>query len=343
MKKEIRIGNIAIGANHPIAIQSMTNTSSKDLEATLQQVKDLAGAGALLVRISVNNEDSVKNFAAIKRELDIPLIADIHFHEKMAILALEAGADKIRINPGNMKQDSLERIIHKAKEKKVPIRIGVNSGSVHSSYYQKYADPIDAMFYSLKDSITFFEERGFRDLVLSAKSSDVLTNIRLNRLLDKNFDYPIHLGVTEAGTYETAVIKSAIGIGSLLADGIGNTIRVSITGDPMQEIPVAKNILKSLKLRKGLDLVSCPTCARCDLDLEEIANEVLRRVDADKDVQLAIMGCAVNGPGEARHADIGIAGSGDECIIFKKGSVVKRAKRKEAIEYLVNTINDEVE
>ncbi len=337
MKKVVNVGGVLIG-DGTIKIQSMTNTVTEDITSTINQLRGLYSSGADLVRVSANTKEAAMAIHTLREKLGKPIIADIHFSSKLAMLAMEAGADKIRINPGNIETSDLVKIIKFASQKEVPIRIGVNSGSVKREFLEKYSKQEEAMFYSLKHYIEFFEAHDFDNLVLSAKSSDVKLNIKINEMIASEFDYPLHLGVTEAGIRESAIIKSSIGIGSLLAKGIGDTIRVSITGDPMQEIPVARDILSVLGYRKSLNIVSCPTCARCSLDLEDIVREVKSKLDGDLDVDIAIMGCAVNGPGEAKNADIGIAGAGKELVLFEKGEVKGRYNRKEVVDVLIDRI-----
>ncbi|WP_459128764.1 flavodoxin-dependent (E)-4-hydroxy-3-methylbut-2-enyl-diphosphate synthase [Guggenheimella bovis] len=343
MTKEIKIGRVTIGGKNPIVIQSMTNTKTEDIKASLEQIRALEELGCEMVRLSANTEASAKAFRFLKEETDIPLIADIHFNQKLAILALENGADKIRINPGNMPESALDEIIHCAKEYHKPIRIGVNSGSIQRDIVDKMGVTPESMYLSLARSIALFEERGFYDLVLSAKSSSVKMNIETNRKIHEHFDYPIHLGVTEAGTYDRALVKSAIGIGSLLADGIGDTIRVSITGSPLEEIPVAQSILESLGLRKGLNIISCPTCARTNVNLLKLVKEAetaLKGLDCNKTI--AIMGCAVNGPGEAREADYGIAGGDGVALLFKKGEIIGKYREDQVVEELLKLLKEEL-
>ncbi len=337
MKKMVDVGGVLIG-DGGITVQSMTNTVTEDIESTLNQLRALYSSGADLVRVSANTVSAANAIYSLREKLGKPIIADIHFSSKLAMLAMQAGADKIRINPGNIETSELVKIIKYANQKNIPIRIGVNSGSVNKEFLAKYDRIQDAMFYSLKHYIDFFESHDFNNLVLSAKSSDVKLNIEVNKMIFDAFDYPLHLGVTEAGIRESAIIKSSIGIGSLLAEGIGDTIRVSITGDPLQEVPVAKDILSALGLRKSLNIVSCPTCARCSLDLEQIVREVRSKLDSELNVNIAIMGCAVNGPGEAKNADIGIAGSGKELVLFEKGVIEGRYKREEVIDVLIDRI-----
>lgn len=339
MTKTILVGSVPLGGDHPVTIQSMTNTKTEDVAATVDQIRTLSAAGCEIVRATANTPEAAKAFAEIKPQINIPLVADIHFDYRLALLAMEHGADKIRINPGNMPKAGLEEIIACAKQYEVPIRIGVNSGSIEKELLKARGAGADAMVESLRRSIRFFEERDFHNLVLSAKASSAKLTVQVNRLIAKEWDYPIHLGVTEAGFDQAAVIKSAIGIGSLLVDGIGSTIRVSLTGDPVNEIPVARQILQSLGLKKGIDIISCPTCGRTDIDVEGIARQVKQQLEGiDLDLRVAIMGCVVNGPGEAREADIGIAGGKNEALLFRKGVILGKYPQTEIVEKLVEEI-----
>lgn len=339
MRNTVQVGSLAIGGAHPISIQSMTNTKTDDIDATVAQIKALAAAGCDLVRVSANTLPAAEAIEEIKKQVSLPIVADIHFDYRLALAAIAHGADKIRINPGNMPNHGLVEIITAAKERGIPIRIGVNSGSIEKELLSRYGSGAQAMLESLKRSIAFFEERDFRQLVLSAKASSVKLTIEVNRLIAQTWDYPIHLGVTEAGFDQPAIIKSAIGIGALLADGIGSTIRVSLTGDPVQEIPVARQILQSLGLKRGIDIISCPTCGRTDIDVEAIARAVQAEVGAlDLNLSVAIMGCIVNGPGEAREADIGIAGGKAEALLFKKGEIIGKFPQSEIVARLIAEI-----
>ncbi len=338
-KRVVRIGKCFIGGNNPVLIQSMTNTKTEDVDSTVEQIKELIIAGCQAVRVSVNTLAAAQSIREIKSRIDVNLIGDIHFDPNLAIVAMDNGIDKIRINPGNIKKEKLVKIIEKAKEKDVSIRIGVNSGSIDKKYLREDIDRIQAMYLSIKEMVSFFQEHDFRNLVLSAKVSDVRDNIKINRILNEKFDYPLHLGVTESGSYMRGSIKSSIGIGSLLCDDIGSTIRVSLTEDPVKEVPVAIDILKATGHRKGLNIISCPTCARTESNLIEIvkqAEELLKPYDVPMNV--AIMGCAVNGPGEAKHADIGIAGVGDKFALFKKGQVIMTADRETALNFIVENV-----
>lgn len=337
--RPVKVGSVWLGGDHPVTIQSMTNSKTDQVMATVEQIRALAAAGCDIVRVSANTASAARALTEIKPQIKLPLVADIHFDYRLALLAMEHGADKIRINPGNMPKQGLEEIIACAKQYSIPIRIGVNSGSIERDLLDRYGAGAEAMIASLARSIEFFEDRDFHQLVLSAKASSVKLTIAVNRLIAERWDYPIHLGVTEAGFDQAAIIKSAIGIGSLLADGIGQTIRVSLTGDPVKEIPVAREILQSLGLKVGIDIISCPTCGRTDIDVERIAREVKQQVgDLPLNLTVAIMGCAVNGPGEAREADIGIAGGKDQALLFRKGIVVGKFPQSDIVSRLVAEI-----
>lgn len=344
MTKAVKIGDVIIGGGFPVAIQSMTTTKTEDVKATIKQILDLQEMGCEIIRVTANNKEAAQAIGQIKEAIDIPLVADIHFDSQMALIALEEGADKIRINPGNMPLDQLDKILALAKEKDAAIRIGINSGSLEKVFLDEYGVSSQAMLESMKKYVAYFEEKGFEKIVLSAKASDVRLTVEINELLAQHFDYPLHLGVTEAGVYETAIIKSAMGIGSLLLQGIGDTLRVSITGDPRQEIPVAKEILQVLGLRGGVNVISCPTCGRCQMDLADLASRISSEVKGiDKDLTIAIMGCAVNGPGEAREADIGIAGGKGSGLLFKKGQIVEKVDEEDLYDRLMQEIKGELD
>ena len=339
MAKAVKIGDRIIGGGFPVLIQSMTTTKAEDIDATVQQILALEKIGCDIIRVSANTKEAAKAIHEIKKRIHIPLVADIHFNPEMALLSLEAGADKIRINPGNMSIDALDRIIALGKEKDAAIRIGINSGSLEKEFLEKYGVGVESMLESMKKYVAYFEKRDFHKIVLSAKASDVALTVAINQRLAEEFSYPLHLGVTEAGVYETAVVKSSIGIGSLLLQGIGDTLRVSITGDPLQEIPVAKEILTVLGLRKGVNVISCPTCGRCEYGMVSLAEQVSQAVKGmDKDLTVAIMGCAVNGPGEAREADLGLAGGKNEALLFKKGEVIGKVREEELFSRLMEEI-----
>lgn len=343
--REVQVGNLKIGGNSEIIIQSMTNTPTHNVEKTVAQIKKLEEAGCQLVRVTVNSIEAAKAIGEIKKQISIPLVADIHFDYRLALLAMENGIDKLRINPGNIGDDEKIRIVvEKAKEHKIPIRIGVNSGSIEKHILEKYGRPTaDAMVESAVYHVNLLEKYGFRDIVISLKSSNVKMMVDAYRKISKLFDYPLHLGVTEAGTAFQGSIKSAIGIGTLLVDGIGNTIRVSLTEDPVEEIKVAKEILKVLGLREeGIEIISCPTCGRTEIDLIGLAKEVEKELGGIRSkIKVAVMGCVVNGPGEAKEADYGVAGGKGVGILFKKGEIVKKVDEKDIIEELKKIIKED--
>lgn len=332
--REIKIGNLYIGGENPIIIQSMTNTPTEDVEKTVAQIKELEKAGCELVRVTVNTEKAAEAIKEIKKQINIPLVADIHFDYKLALKAMENGIDKLRINPGNIGDDEKVRlVVEKAKELNVPIRIGVNSGSIEKKILEKYGRvTADGMVESAMYHVNLLEKYGFNNIVISLKASNVKMMVDAYRKISELVDYPLHLGVTEAGTEFQGTVKSAIGIGSLLVDGIGNTIRVSLTENPVEEIKVAKEILKVLGLREGVEIVSCPTCGRTQIDLIGLAKKVEKEFgNIEKNIKIAVMGCIVNGPGEAKEADIGVAGGKGEGLLFKKGEIVKKVKEEEII------------
>ncbi len=338
MTKEIRIGSVVIGGGNPIKIQSMTNTKTEDVRATVEQIHRLEAAGCEIVRSTVPTVEAAKAFSEIRKEITIPLVADIHFDYKLAILAIENGADKIRINPGNIGGcDNLREVVTAAKERNVPIRVGVNSGSLEKELVAKYHGvTAEGLVESARDKVHMIEEFGYDNIVVSIKSSDVLMCVRAHELLAPDCKYPLHVGITEAGTVKAGNIKSAIGLGIILNEGIGDTIRVSLTGDPVEEIVSAKQILRTLNLRKGgIEVVSCPTCGRTNIDLIALASQVEKLVAGyDLDIKVACMGCVVNGPGEAKEADIGIAGGIGEGLLIKKGEVIKKIPENELLSTL---------
>lgn len=347
--REIRAGSLIIGGNTPISIQSMTNTDTHDIEATYRQTLALANAGCDVVRITAPDEESVRVFSELKkRGITTPLVADIHFNYKIAIKAATSGADKIRINPGNIgSKDKVREVVAACREMGVPIRIGVNSGSLEESILKKYGSPTaEALAESALYHASLLEELDFRNIALSVKSSDTQTMIRANKILAEKTDYPLHLGVTEAGAGDRALIKSSIGVGSLLSEGIGDTVRISLTDDPVNEIAAARAILDSLGISEepGMDIVSCPTCGRTSIDLISLLSEFESRAKTEgldrKNIKVALMGCAVNGPGEAREADIGIAGGKGEALLFKKGEIVRKIKEKDIINELIAEIKE---
>ena len=336
--REIQIGTRKIGGGNPIAIQSMTNTKTEDVEATVAQILALEAAGCEIIRCAVPTMEAAKALAEIKKRIHIPLVADIHFDYKLAIAAIENGADKIRINPGNIGDVSrVKAVVDKAKEYNVPIRVGVNSGSLEKELVEKYNGvTAEGIVESALDKVRIIEEMGYENLVVSIKSSDVLMCVKAHELISQKCDYPLHIGITESGTVLSGNIKSSVGLGIMLYQGLGDTIRVSLTGDPLEEIKSAKLILKTLGLRKGgIEVVSCPTCGRTKIDLIGLANQVENMVaDIPLDIKVAVMGCVVNGPGEAKEADIGIAGGIGEGLLIKKGQIIKKVKEEELLETL---------
>ena len=336
--KVIDIGGVKIGGKYPVAIQSMTNTKTEDVQATVEQILKLEAAGCEIIRCTVPTMEAAEALREIKKQIHIPLVADIHFDYRLAIAAIENGADKIRINPGNIgSEDRVKAVVDKAKEYGVPIRVGVNSGSLEKPLLEKYGGvTAEAIVESALDKVHMIENMGYDNLVVSIKSSDVLMCVRAHELIAKQCPYPLHVGITESGTVYSGNVKSSVGLGIILHEGIGNTIRVSLTGDPAEEIRTAKLILKTLGLRKGgIEVVSCPTCGRTKIDLIGLANEVEKMVaDIPLDIKVAVMGCVVNGPGEAREADIGIAGGIGEGLLIKKGEVIRKVKEEELLDTL---------
>ena len=336
--KIVNIGNVAIGGGNPIAIQSMTNVKTEDVEACVSQILKLEEAGCEIIRCTVPNEAAAKAIAEIKKQIHIPLVADIHFDYKMAIAAMENGADKIRINPGNIGSiDKVKAVVDVAKERNIPIRVGVNSGSLEKELVAKYNGvTAEGIVESALDKVHIIEDLGYDNMVISIKSSDVMMCVRAHELLAGRTVYPLHVGITESGTLTSGNIKSAVGLGIILNQGIGDTIRVSLTGDPVEEIKSAKLILRTLGLRKGgIEVVSCPTCGRTKIDLIGLANKVENMVSGiPLDIKVAVMGCAVNGPGEAKKADIGIAGGDGEGLLIKKGEIIRKMPESELLDAL---------
>lgn len=336
--KKIQIGNVCIGGGCPVAIQSMTNTKTEDVESTVKQIQALEKAGCEIIRCAVPTMEAAEALAKIKEQIQIPLVADIHFDYRLAIAAIENGADKIRINPGNIGDESrVKAVVDKAKEYGIPIRVGVNSGSLEKNLVEKYGGvTAQGLVESAMDKVHLIEKMGYDNLVVSIKSSDVMMCVKAHELIVSECPYPLHVGITESGTLLAGNIKSSIGLGLILNQGIGDTIRVSLTGDPVEEIKSAKFILKTLGLRKGgIEVVSCPTCGRTKIDLIGLANQVEQMVaDIPLDIKVAVMGCVVNGPGEAKEADIGIAGGIGEGLLIKKGEVVKKVKEDQLLETL---------
>ena len=336
--KEIKIGNRYIGGGNAIAIQSMTNTKTEDVQATVNQILALEKAGCEIIRCAVPTMEAAKALAEIKKEIHIPLVADIHFDYRLAIAAIEAGADKIRINPGNIGDEKrVQAVVDKAKEYGIPIRVGVNSGSLEKVLVEKYGGvTAEGLVESAMDKVHLIENMGYDNLVVSIKSSDVMMCVKAHELIAKECKYPLHVGITESGTVWAGNIKSSIGLGLILGQGIGDTIRVSLTGNPVEEIKTAKLVLRTLGLRKGgIEVVSCPTCGRTQIDLIGLATQVGEMVaDMPLDIKVAVMGCVVNGPGEAKEADIGIAGGVGEGLLIRHGEVVKKVKEEELLETL---------
>ena len=341
--RQLKLGNILIGGGAPISVQSMTNTKTENVEATVNQIKELTALGCDIIRCAVPDLRAALALSAIKAQISIPLIADIHFDYKLALEAIAAGVDGLRLNPGNIGgKDEVLQVITKALERNIPIRIGVNAGSLPKDILLKYGHPTpEALVEAAWRHIKILEEHDYRNIKISLKAHDVPLTIATYRLMAAQCEYPLHVGITEAGTVNSGIIKSAVGIGALLAEGIGDTIRVSLTGDPANEVRVAYQILKALGLREyGPTLISCPTCGRTQIKLEKLALEVEKRLENIKEpITVAVMGCVVNGPGEAREADIGIAGGISEGLIFKKGKIIKKVREEEIIEALFAEID----
>lgn len=340
--RRVQIGNVTVGGGAPIVIQSMTNTKTEDVAATVAQIKELTAAGCEIIRCAVPTVEAAKALSEIKKQISIPLVADIHFDYRLAIEAIENGADKIRINPGNI--GSMERvaaIAEAAKKYQVPIRVGVNSGSLERYLVEKYGGvTAEGLVESALDKVAMLEQFDFHDIVISIKSSDVLMCVRAHELIAERVDYPLHVGITEAGTLRSGNIKSALGLGMILSKGIGDTIRVSLTAPPVEEIVTAKLILRTLGLRKtGIEVVSCPTCGRTRIDLIGLAEQVeMLAAGYDLPIKVAVMGCAVNGPGEAKEADIGIAGGNGEGLVFRKGEIIRKVPEEELLSALKKEI-----
>jgi len=336
--KTVRIGKVKIGGGNPIAIQSMTNTPTEDVAATVGQIRRLEAAGCEIIRCTVPTPEAAEAIKEIKKQISIPLVADIHFDYKMAIAAMENGADKIRINPGNIGgKEKVAAVVSAAKERNIPIRVGVNSGSLEKDLLKKYGGvTAEGIVESALDKVHMIEEMNYDNLVISIKSSDVMMCVKAHELLAGKTPYPLHVGITESGTVNSGNIKSAIGLALILNQGIGDTVRVSLTGDPVEEIKSAKLILRTLKLRKGgIEVVSCPTCGRTKIDLVRLAGEVEKMTaDIPLDLKVAVMGCVVNGPGEAKEADIGIAGGIGEGLLIKKGEIIRKVPESELLEAL---------
>lgn len=341
--REVSVGNVKIGGDNPISVQSMTNTDTRDAKATIEQIKRLEEVGCDLVRVAVPDMVAAKAIGEIKSKVSIPVIADIHFDYKLALEAIDQGVDGVRINPGNIGNVSrVKMVVDKCKEKNLKIRIGVNGGSLEKEIFEKYGSATpEALVESAMGHIKILEDLDFYNTVISLKSSDIFKTIDAYRLISEKVDYPLHVGITESGSIKKGTIKSSIGVGALLVEGIGDTIRISLTGDPVEEVSVGKEILRSLGLLNDkIKVVSCPTCGRCNIDLISVVNDVEKKIaDLDKDITVAIMGCAVNGPGEAREADVGIAGGKGEGLLFKKGEIVRKIKDSDLVEELLDEID----
>ncbi|NEX01023.1 4-hydroxy-3-methylbut-2-en-1-yl diphosphate synthase [Pseudobutyrivibrio sp. NOR37] len=341
--KEVKIGNRVIGGGNPILIQSMCNTKTQDVEATVAQILELEKAGCDIIRVAVPDMDAAKALSEIKKQIHIPLVADIHFDYRLAIAAIENGADKIRINPGNIGSiDRIKAVVEAAKAKNIPIRVGVNSGSLEKNLVEKYGGvTAEGLVESALDKVKIIEDLGYDNLVISIKSSDVMMCVKAHELIADKTEHPLHVGITEAGTVTAGNIKSACGLAMILSQGIGDTIRVSLTGAPIEEIKSAKLILRTLGLRKGgIEVVSCPTCGRTQIDLIGLANKVENMVEefSDLNIKVAVMGCVVNGPGEAKEADLGVAGGIGEGLLIKHGEIVKKLPEDQ----LLNALRDEL-
>jgi len=343
MTKRVMVGNVPIGGGAPIAIQSMTNTKTEDVAATVAQINYLAAAGCQIIRCAVPTMEAALAIPEIKKQINIPLVADIHFDYKLAIAAIENGADKIRINPGNIGgPENIKAVVEKALEYNVPIRVGVNSGSLEKELVKKYGGvTAEGLVESALDKLHIMESFGMKDMIVSIKSSDVPMCIKAHELMAKQTDYPLHVGITEAGPVKTGIIKSSVGLGVILGQGIGDTVRVSLTGDRIEEVRTAQKVLAALGLRKdGIEVVSCPTCGRTQIDLIGLATQVEELVaNYDLDIKVAVMGCVVNGPGEAREADLGVAGGIGEGLLFKKGQIIRKMPESE----LLAALKDELD
>ncbi len=339
----IRVGNLTIGGNNSVIIQSMTNTKTKDITATVKQIKSLEKIGCEIIRVAVLDFEDAEALKEIKKQIKIPLVADIHFDYRLALKAVDSGVDKIRINPGNIGNlDNIKKVVEACKKKNIPIRIGINSGSIEKHILEKYCSPTpEAMVASAKYHVDLLEMFHFTDIIISLKSSNVLDTIKANRLAAEIFKYPLHLGITEAGSNFSGTISSSVGLGVLLNDGIGSTIRVSLTASPLQEIKVAKEILNNFDLYEKPKLISCPTCGRIEYDMMPIVKEIEKFLDTvSKKITVAIMGCAVNGPGEAKGANIAIAGGKNEALLFIDGKKIKKIKQAEIVDALKEAINN---
>ena len=342
--KQIQIGDVKIGGGAPISVQSLCNTDTRDVEATVSQIKQLQEAGCELVRLAVLNKDAAAAIKEIKKQVTIPLIADIHFDYRLAIQCIENGIDALRLNPGNIgREENVKKVVALAKTNNIPIRIGINAGSLDKNIAALDLPLHEKMVKSAMQHIAILEDNGFDKIKISLKSSSVVTTIEAYRLMAQKVDYPLHLGLTESGTLNGGLVKSAIGIGTLLAEGIGDTIRVSLTENPVEEVYAGYSILKSLEIRQhGVNFISCPTCGRCRIDLIGLAKKVENALkNVNKPITVAVMGCPVNGPGEAKHADYGVAGAIGEGYIFKKGEIIKRVAEKDILNELLHLINND--
>ena len=340
--RQIAVGSVKIGSDHPVSIQSMTNTDTSDIKATINQIKALEKAGCEIVRVAVPNTEAAEAVAKIKKAVTIPIIADIHFDYRLALKVIDKEIDGLRLNPGNIGgRERIKAVVTAAKERKIPIRIGINAGSLEKDILEKHGHPTsEAMIESALRHIRILEDLGFREIKISLKASDVWKTIDAYRLLAKKVDYPFHIGITEAGTIFSGTVKSAVGLGVLLAEGIGDTLRVSLTGDPVEEVRVGWEILKAMKLReRGVNIISCPTCGRIKLDIIALANEIEKRLShITRPINIAVMGCVVNGPGEAIESDIGIAGGDGAGMLYIKGKPVKKVKEKEIVDVIVREV-----
>lgn len=344
LSKQIQIGNVKIGGNAPVSVQSMCNTDTRDIDATVRQIKELEDAGCEIIRLAVLNKDAAEAIKSIKKQVNIPVIADIHFDYRLAIQCIENGIDALRLNPGNIGRDeNVKKVVDLAKINHVPIRIGINAGSLEKNIAMLDLPLHEKMVKSAMHHIKILEDNNFDKIKVSLKSSSVLTTIEAYRMIAKMVDYPLHLGVTESGTLRGGLVKSSVGLGTLLAEGIGDTIRVSLTENPVEEVSAGFSILKSLDLRqKGINFVSCPTCGRCQIDLISLAKKVEDALkDIDEPLTVAVMGCPVNGPGEAKHADYGVAGAIKEGYIFKKGEIIKRVPEEILLDELLKMIHND--
>ena len=342
--RQIFLGSVRIGGDAPVSIQSMTKTDTRDIPRTVRQIRRLEKAGCEIVRVAVVDEEAARAIAGIRKRIHIPLIADIHFHYQLALKAMESGADGIRINPGNIgRKERLKAIVMKAKDLSVPIRIGVNAGSLEKDLMKRFGGAVpEAMVSSALRTIGWMEDLGFHLIKVSLKASDVPRTVEAYRLFSEKADYPLHLGITEAGKGSGAIVKSSVGIGLLLSRGIGDTLRVSLTGDPVEEVRVGYEILRALKIRqRGVEIISCPTCGRCEVDLTHLVEKVERGVqEMSIPMSVAIMGCVVNGPGEAREADVGIAGGKGSGVLFKRGKIVRKVREEDFAVVLLNEVNE---